>query len=65
MSHEESVPANGDALSATGPCDLEAERLAAFLDGRLSDADADAVVSHLIGCELCRWIAGRVTLLAM
>jgi len=41
------------------PCTLEAEQLAAFLDGLLSAEATAAVEAHLAACEACRWVAAH------
>ena len=47
---------------AKKPCTLEAEKLGAFLDGRLASDEAQAIEAHLAECESCRWVAGRSAL---
>jgi anti-sigma factor RsiW len=51
--------------STSPPCGLDAERLGAFLDGRLNAGEVHAVEDHLADCEPCRWVAGRAALLAV
>lgn len=62
---DDTGPGRADAGSASASevCNLASERLAAFLDRRLSHDDACAVEAHLARCEACRWVTGRATLL--
>ena len=51
----EPVGNDGNELS----CGLDAEELAAFIDGRVSAEAAERIEAHLARCEACRWVAAE------
>lgn len=40
-------------------CGLDAEDLAAFVDGHVSAEGAARIEAHLTRCEACRWVAAE------